>query len=633
MVIRMRLLSAAALVGWIFAVSAYAQDVSTPPAGAAPANLAYVEGDVTIVHDGLAERADPPLMLIDGDIVRTRNGRAEIVFADGTILHLSEEAELEILAPERVRLFTGRALIRVSAAATRRYFVDTPAATVRLDMRGEYGITTDRQRSHVEVTVARGAAEIDDATQLVLVRAGEMASLDRAGARPLFQPFNSARWDAFAQWSNDRVNGFTNSRYAAQLPYELRPYAPVLEEYGRWDYLAPYGYVWYPSVSASWRPYFHGSWAHTRYGWTWYGRDRWAWPTHHFGRWGFNGSYWYWLPSKVWGPGWVTWGFAPGYVSWSPLGWDGHLAGRFWQRRDHPAYRPFYDPWRAWTVLPRDHFGRRSVRGHAIEGQGLDESIRRAMVMQSRPPSAPANIAVPRATLSAPGMTGNVRRGGIHEERPGNVRRPGIPTVPALPRPTPLPTMSDSAIRTPSSLGRRADDPAYAPSLPTIRSGSSQSIVDPTRTDGAERRGSIRYPASGDTTSSRSERPVVTAPSDTGSQAGEADTQSRDAGAQPRGTGRGLSDPSYSGRGGDGGRMSGRDSSTSGSSSGRSGSVREAGPRSAPSASSSGSSEGAGARSRGGSSGASSSGSSSSGSSSSGSTSGSAGGAVRRPPR
>ena len=630
MVIRMRLLSAAALVGWMFAVSAYAQDVSAPSADAAPANLAFVEGDVTVVHEGLAERADPPLMLIDGDIVRTRHGRAEIVFTDGTILHLSEDAELEILAPERVRLVTGRALIRVSATATRRYFVDTPAATVRLDMRGEYGVTTDRQRSHVEVTVARGAAEIDDATQLVLVRAGEMASLDRAGARPLFQPFNSARWDAFAQWSNDRVNGFTNSRYAAQLPYELRPYAPVLEQHGRWDYVAPYGYAWFPSVSASWRPYYDGAWAHTRYGWTWYGRDRWAWPTHHFGRWGFNGSFWYWLPAKVWAPAWVTWGFAPGYVSWSPLGWDGSPAIRFWQRRDHPAYTPFYDPWRAWTIVPRDHFGRRSVRAHAIDGQRLDEPTRRGMVLQNRPPTAPANFAVPRVTLTAPGMTGNARRDGMRDERPGNVRRPGIPTPPAASTPTSVPTMSDTTIRTPSSIRRRADDPAYAPSLPTTSNGSSPPSGDPNRTDTAERRGSVRYPPSGSTTapSSRSERPVVTAPPDTGSQAREADPQPRDVGAQPRGTGRGLSDPSYGSRGGEGGRVSGRDSSSSGSGSGRSGTVREAGPRTAPPPSSSGSSEGAGARSRGGSSGA-----SSSGSSSSGSAAGAAGGAVRRPPR
>jgi len=456
---RPRISVAAALFCGLVARSAFAQEPAQTIAS--PANLAYAEGQVELVHEGVAERADPPVLLIDGDIVRTRHGPAEIVFAEGTLLHVDQNADLEILAPQRVRLLNGRLLVRVSAAATRPYFIDTPAATVRLEPRGEYGVSADQDRHGVEVTVARGLAEVDDASQRVLVRAGDMLSLAGPGARASVRPFNSARWDSFTQWSSDRTNGFSTARSSSQLPYELRPYGPVLDQYGRWDYMAPHGYVWFPAVAASWRPYSDGWWTRTRYGWTWYGRDRWAWPTHHYGRWGFNGSFWYWIPATRWGPAWVSWAFLPGYVSWAPLGWNGRAVIPL-GARDHPAYWPNYDPWRAWTIVPRDHFGRRQiVHTHAIDPHRLDERTRRAMIFQETPPAADAGSAVPRGTLSAPGAAirstelGPMRRDETPIDRPGWVRRPSGAT--------PGRNAASDGAASAAAPPRAGDAPQYAP--------------------------------------------------------------------------------------------------------------------------------------------------------------------------
>ena len=179
------------------AASAYAQEpVSSAAAVDAPAHIAFVEGGVDVVHDGVAERADPPALLVEGDIVRTANGRAEIVFGDGTLLHLDHSGELEVLAPDRLRLLEGRVIVRVSAAARAAYVLDTPGGSVRLDGRGEFGVTA-AQSARLEVRTARGVAEIDAGTQRVIVRAGEMATLAGPGARADFQAFNSARWDGF----------------------------------------------------------------------------------------------------------------------------------------------------------------------------------------------------------------------------------------------------------------------------------------------------------------------------------------------------------------------------------------------------------------------------------------------------
>jgi hypothetical protein len=451
----------------LLVTAAYAQDPGVQTSAPAPPNLAYIEGAVDVVQDGVSERADPPVMLLAGDVVRTRNGRAEIVFGDGSMLHLGEDSELEILDTAHLRLVSGRAIVRVSHAAASPYAIDTPSSTIRLEAQGEYTVMTDRS-ARLEVAVTRGAATVHETTAWTL-RGGQSLVMTGLGARPLIQTFNSARFDALTQWAYDRVNGYAQSASAPQLPYELRPYGPVFDQYGSWDYVAPYGQVWYPTVGVGWRPYYDGAWGFTRYGWTWHGRDRWAWPTHHYGRWGFNLGRWYWIPAASWSPAWVSWSVAGGFVSWSPLGWDGHPSIGFWGRRDHPAYWPDYSPWRGWTVVRRDHFApRRNVRAHAVDGTRLDEPTRLALA-NAIPRSRTADVAVPRSAVAAPGTRGNVRR----------------------PQPPPPQTLAPSAPEsvTPGARLRRADDPAYIPprtwNSGDVRRGSAR---DPWAPEGPSRR-------------------------------------------------------------------------------------------------------------------------------------------------
>ena len=321
-------------------------------------------------------------------------------------------------------------------------------------------------------------AEIDDGSQRVIVRAGEMVTLAAPGARAQFQAFNTARWDSFSQWANERSNGFADvclRRAPALRSYGFTAARSIKTGVGNTS--NPYGYVWYPAVGVAWRPYYNGWWAHTRYGWTWRGHDRWSWPTHHYGRWGFNGASWYWIPSVGWGPAWVSWGVSAGYVSWAPLGWNGSPAIGFWARRDHPAYAPRYDPWRGWTVVPRDQFGpRRAVRPRAIDGNRLDDGVRSAMILQNHGP-AYAGSAVPRQSFTVATGAGNTRRDDPRIDRPGSVRRPqGAATTPtATPPPGGVPQR------------RITDAPAYAPVAPAAPVPTAEPIYSVPRVGSAER--------------------------------------------------------------------------------------------------------------------------------------------------
>ena len=462
---RLRLLAALALFSSLSPIPAYAQgtaasaqppaltwdiapiDAATAAASQAPPNLAYVEGSVDVVQDGTTEAAAPPHMLLDGAVVRARDGRAEIVFGDGSLLHLGGGSELEILDNQHLRLITGRVIVRVSQSAPRGYVIDTPASAVTLAAQGEYSVLTDRT-PRLEVAVTRGTATIDEPTAWT-IHGAQMLTIDGPGARPLIQSFNSARFDAFQLWSYDRANAFASSPSASQLPSELRPYASTFDSYGQWEYMVPYGNVWYPAVDSNWRPYYDGSWGFTKHGWTWYGRDRWAWPTHHYGRWGFRGNSWYWIPDRVWGPGWVSWSVAAGFVSWAPLGLDYHPAIGLFPSIDHPAYRSNFGPGRAWTFIRREHFiPRRHVTPHAVGFDRLDDATRRALAESVVSPVN--NVAVPRSSLVGSRVPGNVRRPQRSYPSSGAMT-PGAPQLPASSGPS-------RRLAT-----RPGDDPAYAP--------------------------------------------------------------------------------------------------------------------------------------------------------------------------
>ena len=177
--------------------------------------------------------------------------------------------------------------------------------------------------------------------------------------------FNSARADAFYLWSQGLLDSRRGTTSAAYLPSDLNVYASSFDQDGSWSYLAPYGYVWYPTVAATWRPYYYGKWRfYGGYGWTFIGHGRpLAIPDAPLRPLGPEpAERWYWVPSLGWSAAWVHWAVAPGYVGWCPLGWNNRPVLGFW---GHRGYYNGYNPGRAWTVVGAGSFG----RGHAGGGR------------------------------------------------------------------------------------------------------------------------------------------------------------------------------------------------------------------------------------------------------------------------
>src|SRR5262249_10341460 len=147
------------------AVCAGAQDVTAPPA-----HLSVVEGTVVLERDGQAQPAAINMPVLERDRIRTTNGRAEIMFPDGSAIAIDPDSDVEVLSAMRVRVLAGAI-------------------------------------EHRPAQYSRGG-----------------------------------------------------SPSARNLPPDLQAYGPELDQSGTWQYEAPYGNVWYPTVAADWRPYYDGYW-------------------------------------------------------------------------------------------------------------------------------------------------------------------------------------------------------------------------------------------------------------------------------------------------------------------------------------------------------------------------------------
>lgn len=211
----------------------------------------------------------------------------------------------------------------------------------------------------------------------------------------------------------------TRSASASYLPPELDTYGTTLDQNGAWQYEAPYGYVWYPTVATDWRPYYQGYWAPVpSYGWTWIGVDAWAWPTHHYGRWGYTSNRWFWIPGRTWGPAWVSWASANDYVSWCPLGFDS---------------RPVFalsvgsrNAWAGWTVLPRMNFGAHGYYAHryAVDSRRIPSTT--AFIAHTAPPLAFGRT--PRQPIDN-GRVASGRSSAVPRQTPGGSARRQQPTA------------------------------------------------------------------------------------------------------------------------------------------------------------------------------------------------------------
>lgn len=309
---------------------------SDPPARVG--RLAHIESEVVFRVDrndqGGAATINWPIS--SGAILETgRRGRAE-VWVGSTAYRLADESQLEFSRVDDrqvdVRLNGGSLAVTVlDRDQADDLMVLTPDGNVRFQTPGRYRI--DVFADHAELSVQAGRATFEDGRRVMPVAAGQKASHWSDGRERL-----DADWDqdAFDQWVANRENATLAGTARRHVSPHMTGYQD-LDAYGDWQSAADYGAVWYPRVVADdWAPYRYGRWAWVApWGWTWIDQAPWGFAPFHYGRWAMIHGRWGWVPGRlvprpVYAPALVAWIGNPGWnvsfgfgaapaVGWFPL--------------------------------------------------------------------------------------------------------------------------------------------------------------------------------------------------------------------------------------------------------------------------------------------------------------------------
>ncbi len=367
--------------------------LADPPARVG--RIAHLENGVEfrVDRDAPGEAATLNWPVSSGAALATdRDGRAEI-WIGSTAYRIGGGSQLEFVAVDddrvAVRVDAGTlALSILDAEQAADIALQTPDGRIRFAASGRYRV--DVRNGATTLSVQAGAAELDDGRRRTRIEAGEQARLDDG-----LSIGRDDRSDGFDRWVAEREN----ATLAGPARRHVSPYMTGyqdLDAWGDWQASPDYGTLWYPrAVPADWAPYRFGRWAWIApWGWTWIDQAPWGFAPFHYGRWVIVHGRWAWVPGRlvarpVYAPALVAWIGNPGWslsfsfgsapaVGWFPLGprevyVPGYRHGPTYVRRinvthihdpllidratrpdarHHYAYREMP---RAVTVVPADH--------------------------------------------------------------------------------------------------------------------------------------------------------------------------------------------------------------------------------------------------------------------------------------
>ncbi len=306
-----------------------------PPSIVARLNL--VQGMVSF-HPGSLDDWAPAVLnypLTVGDHLWTEEGSRAELHAGSAVIRMDGGTEVSFLNLDDQALQLAVAQGSVNVRLWRldpgeTVEVDTPNAAVTLLQQGSYTISVDGEES-TTVAVRGGEAEVSGSGNDFNVPAGQVANLTGSGSIAYYlTPLNPPdEWDAWYSARDAREQQFVSLRY---VPRDMIG-AEDLDDNGSWIVLAGYGPCWVPHrVAPGWAPYKFGRWAWVApWGWTWVDDAPWGFAPFHYGRWAFVTGRWVWVPGTmvarpVYAPALVVFvGGGPGDpnsqgIGWFPLG-------------------------------------------------------------------------------------------------------------------------------------------------------------------------------------------------------------------------------------------------------------------------------------------------------------------------
>jgi hypothetical protein len=188
----------------------------------------------------------------------------------------------------------------------------------------------------IDVSVIHGGARAETADKPVALIAGESLNLSAPKVLPVDPNYkldagNLRGWaDGGRKTRKPDPNAARAAAWLKQnLPEELADSLSELDDWGRWQLLPDYGWVWRPDEGRDWMPFTHGQWRYTPWGLFWVADEPWGWLPYRYGVWRYRmDTGWFWVPDERFGGAWVVFveqedaiGWCAGYSqneAWAP---------------------------------------------------------------------------------------------------------------------------------------------------------------------------------------------------------------------------------------------------------------------------------------------------------------------------
>ncbi len=382
--------------------------------------LSRMTGNVSVEPAGLEEftAAEVNGVLTTGDRVYADPSAAAELASAGVAVRLGAGADVTVSAMTDTLAQFG---VAAGSVHMRSYTlapgtvleVDSPEAAITVLQPGDLRVDVDPALHSTTIASISGQVQVDSpgGSQVlapggrIRLHGGDPSTVGAAYTEPLV-PAEADSLDSFSDSRDDAQASGADAASAYVNPDTVG--SEDLAANGSWD-SSDFGPVWYPAVSAEWRPYCFGHWRYVApWGWTWVGSEPWAFAPFHYGRWTEVGGRWGWIPGPrvvrpVYAPAMVVFagglqigaalgiGVNAGVTAWFPLG----------------PREPFF-PWYTGSTLYRNRVNVSNIYNpDAAEVQGLYNQ--RAVSVYSGTPGAQhrfvnrglATVAVSQSSFAA----------------------------------------------------------------------------------------------------------------------------------------------------------------------------------------------------------------------------------------
>src|SRR6266545_900171 len=297
------------------------------------ARISFLSGEVSFSRGDDPDDwqpADRNVPMTLGDRIYTGSrSRIELQVHGGDFVRLGARTDFAALNltedTKQFSLKSGVASIRIRRLSDSEIFeIDTPNAAVNFERPGDYRVDVD-ENGFTRVAARSGSATVAAGGGQIPLDAGEAMEIEGIDA-PRYDIVVLARPDAWDQWVNQREGRQIRTRSYRYVSADVVG-ADDLDEYGRWEQVRDYGWVWFPTaMAADWAPYRSGHWIwQDPWGWTWVSAEPWGWAPYHYGRWAFVNQRWFWVPIEVrtrpiYYPAPVAFFSRADQIAWVPLG-------------------------------------------------------------------------------------------------------------------------------------------------------------------------------------------------------------------------------------------------------------------------------------------------------------------------